>query len=421
MKNEFIVVQREVMKDIGLKERKIILCLNFKHIDICYPHPVNSFFKSKYFAKNLANNTIRAYAEDLKGFLNYLINSYEQVGIKNIKLEYVTDYLNFLNEKISEGDLRESTFKRKAMILERFIRWLKDEGEFEGIIHDNNFIKVYVNNFCLYVKKNVFEHPDYNVILAKENDTDTLFGSEVIHDFPDNRVEYMKTFLEIALSTVPEIAFGIALQFFGGLRRGEVINLSRDAFSSEIDSESPYFFVNVADRFEEIFPGKINSVNEEVKVVRKQLVLNLGIVNELYKIHKTRIDTINPKSKAMFISKNGKAICGQSYARKFNYIKEIFLDYIFIKDRNAYEYLSKHEWGSHFGRGVFTNFLIDDLKWTPHDVMLMRYDKNIGTTQLYVDRITLLRKAKKVLDIVPQLMKSSEISKIKDVAKLLKK
>lgn len=123
----------------------------------------------------------------------------------------------------------------------------------------------------------------------------------------------------------------------------------------------------------------------------------------------------------MFISKNGKAICGQSYARKFNYIKEIFLDYIFIKDRNAYEYLSKHEWGSHFGRGVFTNFLIDDLKWTPHDVMLMRYDKNIGITQLYVDRITLLRKAKKVLDIVPQLMKSSEISKIKDVANLLKK
>lgn len=230
MKNKFIVVQREVLNGSGIRENKIILCIKFSGTDIYYPHPISKFLYEKFIKKNLANNTVKAYAEDLKGFLNYLIDVNDHFGIKDIRVQHALNYLNILNDKINEGKIKEYTFKRKALVLEKFIKWLKEQDYLEDELHPDEYIKVIVNEMSLNIKTNMFKHPDYDLILAKEKSGGALFGSETIHDFPNNRIEYMKTFLELALSIVPEIAFEIALQFFGGFRKGEVVNLNRAAF-----------------------------------------------------------------------------------------------------------------------------------------------------------------------------------------------
>lgn len=54
-------------------------------------------------------------------------------------------------------------------------------------------------------------------------------------DFGENRYELVQRFIKIAQDVAPDITLGICFQFFGGLRTGEVVNLTKEAI------ESPYF------------------------------------------------------------------------------------------------------------------------------------------------------------------------------------
>ncbi|ATP41054.1 hypothetical protein CSE16_13895 [Solibacillus sp. R5-41] len=421
LKNKFCVIQREVLTFDNTKETKIIMSIRFANSEIVYPHPITRFIEDILERRKFEINTIKAYAEDLKGFLNYIVEEEGDIGLKDIKIQHAINYLNFLNERIYLNQIGEYTYKRRAKVLEWFFKWLKDKDYLDEKLHSDVYANMFIENKMIIIKKNMFDHPEYGLVLAKEERTGNLLGSEVIHDFPNNRIEYMKTFLEFTLSVVPEIALGIALQFFGGLRKGEVVNLTIDAFPKTITNKDPYYIVIVLDRFDEIFENKISSVHEQVKVPRNQIVLNLGIAHEIYTLHLKRRNKIKTTSNAMFVSGKGTPICGQTYIKKFNYVKELFLDYMLIKDRRTYEYLTLHEWSSHFGRGVFTNFLLDDLGWDLEDVRLMRHDKRVDTTQIYRDKIVLINKAKTILDVIPKIMQQEDIDHLKNVSKMLRK
>ena len=53
--------------------------------------------------------------------------------------------------------------------------------------------------------------------------------SEKLVDFGENRYELVQRFIKITQDVAPDIALGICFQFFGGLRTGEVVNLTKEA------------------------------------------------------------------------------------------------------------------------------------------------------------------------------------------------
>lgn len=423
MKNKFCVIQRKVDLPNGKRVIKTFMAIKFSDTDILFPHPVTKFISQKYEKRNLSLNTIKSYSEDLKGFLNHLIDFEENIGLTSLKVNHAIKYLNFLNERISKGQLKKSSYKRKEIVLEEFYLWLSESNYISDQIETNIYKNIFNGDSFLKVKKSIFSHPKYSLITANEVKNEKFLDSEVVHDFPKNRIEYIHTFLEFTLSLTPEIAFGVALQFLGGLRKGEVVNLTINAFPKEIHKSDPYFIIKIKDRYEEIFGDRKRSyVHEQVKVSRDQLILNLGIVYEIYELHMKRRASFNPESQAMFTSNHSQIpISGQMYTKKFNYVKKVFLDYLLVKDRYVYEYLRQHEWSSHFGRGVFTNFLIQDLGWGAEEVRLMRGDKNLTSTQAYIDKIMLINNAKKVLDIIPKIMEQEDIARISSIGEIVKK
>src|SRR5699024_12746366 len=57
---------------------------------------------------------------------------------------------------------------------------------------------------------------------SKESDTTVNLA-----DFGKNRYELMILLIQVARAVSPDIALGICFQFYGGLRRGEVVNVTK--------------------------------------------------------------------------------------------------------------------------------------------------------------------------------------------------
>ena len=117
-------------------------------------------------------------------------------------------------------------------------------------------------------------------------------------DFGENRYELVQRFIKIAQDVAPDIALGICFQFFGGLRTGEVVNLTKDAI------ESPYFWddtnlgeskfiLKIRERHLELFKDKTNLQHEGVKRPRNQALLTNPLLSQIYKEHKQHLERLN--------------------------------------------------------------------------------------------------------------------------------
>lgn len=123
-------------------------------------------------------------------------------------------------------------------------------------------------------------------------------------------------------------------QFFGGLRTGEVVNLTKEAI------ESPYFWDNtnlgenkfilkIRERHKELFQNKTNLQHEGVKRPRNQALLTNPLLSQVYKEHKQYLERLNNQKhktqNALFIAKRtGEAMSGKTYTELFNKIKKNF-------------------------------------------------------------------------------------------------
>ena len=85
---------------------------------------------------------------------------------------------------------------------------------------------------------------------------------------------------------------------FGGLRTGEVVNLTKEAI------ESPYFWDNtnlgenkfilkIRERHKELFQNKTNLQHEGVKRPRNQALLTNPLLSQVYKEHKQYLERLN--------------------------------------------------------------------------------------------------------------------------------
>lgn len=332
------------------------------------PHPISNFIIKCYINKQLGPSTQVRAARIISMFLNYIytqiededIEGYsklEEKGIRGLELQHGADFITYgtyLGRNSETIDYWETT-------LTRFYNFLKEQDLID--------IDPKIRKAVIKQGKESLLSPFGDSVLDIERPNkkqDAIMTT--LKDFGDNRYDLVKLFIDVAKVEAPDIVLGIYFQFFGGLRVGEVVNLSESALKPKgyRGTDNRAFFVDIYDRQEELFPNLINNKYNQVKRPRIQYIIHSTLLNELYERHMSKLEDLKSVKKvkiedSLFVShKTGVPISGPNYANKFKRVKERFLD-LLRKERyyEDLEFLESLPWSTHIGRAIFTNFLID--------------------------------------------------------------
>jgi len=220
--------------------------------------------------------------------------------------------------------------------------------------------------------------------------------SDKLVDFGENRYFLVQKFITVSQDVAPDVTLGICFQFFGGLRAGEVVNLTKSSIEapyywSQTDFGVDKFILKIRNRTKSLFSGKENLQHEQVKVPRNQSLLLNTTLSKVYKEHKALLLRMENRmgiknNDALFISKRtGEPISGKSYKEKFQKVKDEFLRQLSNEGKiEDYLFLTDKRWSTHICRGVFTNFLLQ-VNATVTEVAIARGDKNINSVMAYVE------------------------------------
>ncbi|WP_411953911.1 hypothetical protein ACKXGF_11800 [Alkalibacillus sp. S2W] len=389
--------------------------------DIIFPSPLTNYiktFKSRHPRANRKSkslNTQRSKAYALVNFLNYCLERVmtgdelffpiKEKGIYGLDLVHGASYITFQTSKVNKKEINIDTFNRKESELIDIYLWLQAQ----------KIINIPELDEYLYSETTVSPFNDLEL--------DVVYPSrELVHipnkivDFGENRISHAFKFIQIAEIVCPEIALGVCFQFFGGLRRGEVVNLTRNDFIfpnfyEDIQKNKSYI-LHIQDNQKLLFPKKSNYTHEQVKTVRKQSVMPFQIVNNVFARHKKQLKLMEENKKiknrsAIFVDYNsGKPINGLQYYRRFMKIKDIFMKQLSFEQHKDFNFLNEHQWSTHIGRGIFTNILLEkgaDIV----AVFTARGDKNPSTIIKYVEEKKALKFTQEVLNEMESALKES--------------
>lgn len=319
--------------------------------EVMYPLGTNFIFSEW---KNSQPNTMKAAANKVVMFLNFLIENKKEYRLKTLyelEPEYAIDFLN----ELSFHRTSKNTVKGHEKILIKFYDYLNNNN----IIH----------------KKLVIKGIDY---FSKKQESR-------LHKLPD---EYLLTFLEVAYQVDSKIAFILYLQFFGGIRTGEIFNLRvRDI--QMIGNKGQYGFI--LDLTEDRLLRKdLNTAGSSyIKSKRWQIVFGFKNWSTLFyekhmkNIKKIVIDGDSP----LFPNRDGLAMTGNNYYYHFKKVKKIFLQTLRnsnnIEDRNNALAIDSSRWSTHIGRGIFSNLLAEEAD-NLYDVSFPRGDKSFDSVKPYL-------------------------------------
>ena len=101
---------------------------------------------------------------------------------------------------------------------------------------------------------------------------------------------------------------------------------------------------------------------------------------------------------ALFINTEGKAMSGSVYDRRFKKVRQQFENELLKAGRfDDYDFIKDSRWGSHVGRGIFTNFLFD-MGLTVTQIAIARGDTSIFSALKYVDHQLTTKALKEIIE-----------------------
>lgn len=417
MNYEFVVKQKkinEIMKGKPISSDKTFLCIKDKITGIIYPHPLSNFIKSELERKSLALTTQRNYAEEIKKFLNFILECIEdedetflhleEGGIYGLELQHGARYISFLTHRVKMGQISSTQVFRTERILVRFYRWLNEQNITKENVQYREEIKIVKGE-----KRTIIISPFDNFELGTEypnkRESTQAIKDRKLHDFGNGRLDLVNLFIRVAEIEAPDIALGIAFQCYGGVRRGEVVNLLRSSVKEPNKNGSGEFTLNIQDNWKKIFPDKELTVSEQVKKERIQAIFKVPIVLELYKKHKENLMRLERRGKiknkhALFSSMHtGKPITGMAYWERFTKVKDKFLE-ILEPNEKDYQFLTSKSWSTHIGRGIYTNMLVFLLGWSASQVTVARGDIDIQSAQSYIEEQNVKKQTEEAVEII---------------------
>ncbi|WP_419960415.1 hypothetical protein [Psychrobacillus sp. BM2] len=396
----------------GELHRNYVVGIGLKDLEsnMIYPSPFNNYIKSVYRRKTKSLSNQRNAAYELIKFLNYInkqitkghreFTLLKEEGVFGITLMHGSQYISHLSLRARAGKLSSPYVYRIEGYLINFYHWLfKQELISEPI--------------DLKSEESPFDDLELGTIYPGKDDR----VSSKLVDFGENRYELSIKFIRLAEKFAPDIALGIAFQFFGGLRAGEVVNLTKDGLErpnywNHNDLGEDAFVLKIRDRQQLLFDHRKNQTHEQVKRSRNQSLLVNPILSNLFKKHRLHLSLLEKKgilknSHALFVSShNGEAISGKRYYEKFNGVKKEFFKQL-IREENIhdYEFLSRKNWSTHICRGVFTNFLLD-IGSSVAEVAIARGDRNIMSVLSYVEEQNAIKLTNQAINLIREAYKN---------------
>ncbi|MGE7271994.1 hypothetical protein ACQKK5_11115 [Brevibacillus panacihumi] len=336
-------------------------------------HPVSDFILSRW--KLRSYNTQRKHANNIVVFLNNLLSESSNKGLTSLSKLKLSHGNAFLNQFVNL-DRSKETIKDYERTLTYFYKFLSDNGCLE-YISSSIFIKKHNLQGGYY-----YESP-FTILYP------TRKTSKVEHAFPD---KYVPLLFEIAILVSQPIVLGLYLQFFGGLRIGEVVNLKRSSLKRKVADGD--ILVQIKERYFRT-DLKDSSGGNYVKKPRNQRIYQIyDWFDHLYHDHLEMYPDVDG-SGALFLNRDGRPMSEKSYRQYFEKIKKHFLNYLRetgdIEDKILANHLSIMKWSTHIGRGTFSNWLAEHAE-NPYEIAQPRGDSGLTSSLSYISKTARMRK-----------------------------
>ncbi|MFS1517385.1 hypothetical protein V1503_13115 [Bacillus sp. SCS-151] len=370
-----------------LEEKTVVtIGIKDKNTNFQVPHPISHFVRQKYQYKGKSLSSQINPAREIVKFLNF-IN--EQISLRNPEFQILLEK-GFRGLQLIHG-ARYITYCAEKKLsykyvktIERYLIHLYDYLNDMDLLDEEIEFNTYVNRRKEEVMMTPFVHPSLDTQYPSTDDP----VRNKLKDFGDDtgkRNKLVYEFIEEARRVSPDIAFGIALQIFAGLRRGEVVNLTSATVPTDFLSGSNY--IAVLDNQYRLFKHLKNTIKEQVKRPRLQPVLPSAYLKELYEAHMKMNTKIRKKNQyALFVGEKGQTISGGTYERKFAKVKYAYIDRLARTPGRYSDFnmLDDAIWGTHIGRGIFTNYLYD-MALDDRQMSIARGDKSTLSSKAYID------------------------------------
>lgn len=381
---------------------------------IAYPHPVTKFLIN-YRSKSMSLERERQVASTVCQFLNYTLKMAHlgeedftelcEQGLFGLSFVHGSKFLQDQEVQLNKNGqyVNKETVDRKEYVLVDLYVFLRKQG----VIDKNLIISTYKN------EKGQEKHS--TPFVRKNRNARGGTPKKDLRDFGENRQQLLVEFIDTALSlkSCKHIAFGLALEGFGGLRRGEVVNL----VTSSIKYSGNSLLVDIDDRQDHLFKHKRNLKKEQVKKCRPQIILPSEYINQLYHGHFKLLKSIQTTKNftvkdALFVNKSGSPMTGKTYETKFKIVVSKFLERLLIQKRfDEYTFLTSKVFNTHTLRGVFTNICLDDLGLNVRQTANARGDASDNTVMVYVEELTGMQKMNKAITQLSQAVIDAEKSR----------
>lgn len=378
-----------------------------------FPHPISHFLYKKYHRNSGSINYELNVAQIIVPFLNFVLDKvnlklseYTEIkGLEDLRESHANAFLQYC---VDEKSNKNKTLEMKENYLSKFYNYLWEE---KVLKHKPKFKLV-------SVRKGKEVRKVYKIDFTYKKTDETLLRERIKrkdivpqnHDSNENRtfirLQYIREILYIAKHETPDIAFGVALQIFGGLRKGELVNLTRTALKPQNGQKYGVegLVVLVRDRQNDLFNRFVNVSTMQVKSPRDQSCLIDPILNYLYKHHIEMVLKKIKKTKhpnALFYDTEGNPMSADTYDKRFLKLKNTYLGMLLGTQGRYQDYLdfSQTKWRSHIGRGVFTNMCLD-VGFNEKQTAVLRGDRSTQSMESYFDIITATYNIRKALSLL---------------------
>ena len=432
------------------KKQEVFIVREDEDTGVWIPSQLSEFLRVYLPTQSL--NTMKGKAYIITEFLNFVMDEVrsgkdkdfdilKEKGLYGLTLIHVAKFLNYIS-RMKENLNGFETVKKKETVLLDFCYYLQNKGVIKG--KDS---KIEVKLIRRKLANGKESKKADRVIVSPFNEK----GSPMFVNFPpknptaesgykrkrkkleDMSVSVFALFLEFAEEQAPDIALAVYLQCMGGLRCGEVVNLTVEDLKLQYKKDR--MFVNIQDRQIELF-GSRSSLASQIKYEREnQVVFNFN--GFLFKVAEKHLSQLSKNLKVkcttkgnrpLFVNDYGKPMTGENLRDRFNNLRDEFIKYMYgIKASEARE-LETHSWSTHIGRHLFTNYIIktgmaDNSLGEPDSkiVATLRGDTNINSAMNYISKIAMrdavdrhVRGMSKLAvdwdELLPQIGKVKEIS-----------
>lgn len=390
-----------------------------KFTDYIYTELGEASLNSKYKNATTITQFLNYVIEQTKLGDNSIYDIIGEDGFYALNHYHVADFLNYLTRSKT---VNLETWIGKQNELIKFMWFLYrrgitgEEGKIESKVVEKRVhndrknqrtngrvrgVRIWINPFDDKEKYRLRKPPKGNTTVLK-----------------DLEQEEWEQLIEYAEKYHPRIALGVAIQCMGGLRQGEVVNITLDDISFVKDDNGDYIMdkikIEVRDHPELWEERKITARMSQVKPKKATIayVHNFnGRLREMYDNHmKLRNELANEfstKVGAFFINSQGYPMTGNSYGSEYRSVRDAYIEELYkVKPARGKE-LKDKRWASHIGRHVFTNYLVkhnmvNDASGRPNPQLLMlaRRETSEHSALIYIDEKTIISGVNKSLELM---------------------